>query len=69
MPLFVRFLAIALLTILSPTTVQAIGESFDAQVGKFALERYRDGRRLIEGPRAELDALSQVSAQQRCFEK
>ncbi len=51
MSLFVRFFAVALLTALAPTTAQAIEESIDVQAGEFALERYRDARRLIEGPR------------------
>ena len=51
MPMFIRFCAIALVAALSNASVHADGESFDVQVNEFVVDRYHDGRRLIEGPR------------------
>jgi hypothetical protein len=50
MSIFIRLCAIALVSALSSALVYAAGESLNAQVNDFVVDRYHDGQRLIEGP-------------------
>lgn len=51
MSLFTHVGATALLSIISMTTFAAAGDSLGQQAGDFLIDRYHDGRRLLEGPR------------------
>jgi len=50
MSLFSRLCLIVLVPALSTTPVYAAGERLGVQVSEFVVDRYLDGRRLIEGP-------------------
>jgi hypothetical protein len=47
---YLRLLLPTLLVVLSTTTAQAIGENVNEQLRNFALDRVKDGQRLITGP-------------------
>ena len=48
--LYLRFLVVMLLVVLSTDSAYAIGENTTAQLREFALDRVNDGQRLVLGP-------------------
>lgn len=65
MQFLIRLCAIALIPALT-TTVCATGENLDQHVRQFVVDRYHDGRRLIEGPREITPPL--IEPDQSCVE-
>jgi hypothetical protein len=47
---YLRLLLATLLVVLSTTTAQATGKNVNEQLRDFALDRVKDGQRLITGP-------------------